>query len=327
MRAIWYADQGAAEEVLTLGEMAEPFPGPGEVAVFMKASGVNPSDVKQRAGLRGEMSVVRQIPHSDGAGVIKAVGQGVDPSRIGERVWLYNAAFKRAHGTCAEVCVLPAEFAVRLPDSVSFEAGACLGVPAITAHRALFCRGSITGKTVLVTGGAGAVGLMAIQLAKWGKARQVIATVSSPQKAEAAIAAGADEVIDYRRQDVVEAVEAVTEGEGVDHIVEVEFGGNLKDSLQILRSGGVIATYGSEAERTPELPLYELAFKNLQLVTIFVYSLKPDERAAAVHEINRALEEGALAPVIFKNFDLAATPDAHACVEAGKKIGAVLVRL
>jgi NADPH2:quinone reductase len=327
MRAIWYADQGAAKDVLTLGEMDEPAPGPGEVAVYIKASGVNPSDVKQRAGVRGPMSVARQIPHSDGAGVIKAVGEGVDPSRIGERVWLFNAAFKRAHGTCAEVCVLPAEFAARLPDETSFEAGACLGVPAITAHRALFWNGPIAGKTVLITGGAGAVGLMAIQLAKWAGAAQVITTVSSSEKAEAALAAGADEIINYRRQDVVEAIEAVTEGEGVDHIVEVEFGGNLKESLDVLRAGGVIASYGSEGERTPELPFYEMMFKNIQLVTIFVYRLRAEERAAAVHDIQRALSEGALKPVIFMSFDLASAPAAHDCVEDGQKIGAVLVTL
>ncbi len=327
MRAIWYADQGAAKDVLTLGEMDEPAPGPGEVAVYIKASGVNPSDVKQRAGVRGPMSVARQIPHSDGAGVIKAVGEGVDPSRIGERVWLFNAAFKRAHGTCAEVCVLPAEFAARLPDETSFEAGACLGVPAITAHRALFWNGPIAGKTVLITGGAGAVGLMAIQLAKWAGAAQVITTVSSSEKAEAALAAGADEIINYRRQDVVEAIEAVTEGEGVDHIVEVEFGGNLKESLDVLRAGGVIASYGSEGERTPELPFYEMMFKNIQLVTIFVYLLRAEERAAAVHDIQRALTEGALKPVIYKSFDLDSAPAAHDCVEDGKKIGAVLVTL
>ncbi len=325
MRAIWYSQQGAAGDVLTLGEMPESHPGPGEVAVYVKASGVNPSDVKQRAGLRGEMTVARQIPHSDGAGVIKAVGEGVDPSRIGERVWLFNGAFKRSHGTCAEVSILPAEFAAKLPDAIDFEAGACLGVPAMTAHRALFCAGGVQGKTVLVTGGAGAVGLMAIQLARWGGARQVITTVSSPEKAEAAIAAGADEVINYRSQDVVEAIEAVTEGEGVDHIVEVELGGNLKDSIEALRPGGVIATYSSEAERTPELSVYDLIFKNAQLVSIFVYTLRPEHRAKAVHDINRALEDGALTPVIFKRFDLTETPDAHACVEAGEKIGAVLV--
>ena len=325
MRAIWYADQGRARDVLTLGEMDEPRPEPGEVAVYVKASGVNPSDVKQRAGVRGPMKVARQIPHSDGAGVIKAVGEGVDPSRIGERVWLFNAAFKRFHGTCAEVCVLPAEFAANLPDTTSFEAGACLGVPAITAHRALFCDGPVTGKTVLITGGAGAVGLMAIQLARWGGAAQVIATVSSSHKAEAALAAGADEVINYRRQDVVEAVEAATDRGGVDHIVEVEFGGNLKDTLQLLKSNGVIASYGSEGERTPELPFYDMMFKNIRIETIFVYLIRPEYRAMAVHDINRALSEGALKPVIHQSFDLANAPAAHECVEAGAKIGAVLV--
>ena len=327
MQAIWYAGQGAAREVLTLGELEEPTPGPGEIAVFVKASSVNPSDVKQRAGLRGPMRIALQIPHSDGAGLIKAVGEGVDPGRIGERVWLFNAAFKRAHGTCAEVCVLPAEFAAPLPDKASFEAGACLGVPAITAHRALFCRGAIKGKTVLITGGAGAVGLMAIQLAKWASAAQVITTVSSPEKAEAALAAGADEVINYRRQDVVEAIEAATEGEGVDHVVEVEFGGNLKESVAILKPGGVIASYGSEGEPAPALPFYEMMFKNIQIETIFVYLITIEQRVSAIHDINRALSDDALKPVVHNCFDLADAPAAHETVEAGGKIGAVLVRV
>lgn len=326
MRAIWYEDQGPAEDVLTLGEVDEPAPGPGEVAVFVKVSGVNPSDVKQRSGARGAMSVARQIPHSDGAGVIKAVGEGVDPSRIGERVWLFNAAFKRPGGTCAEVCVLPAEYAAPLPDGVSFEAGAGLGVPALTAHRALFCGLAVKGKRILVTGGAGMVGHTAIQLARWAGAVQVIATVSSPEKAEAAWGAGADEVIDYTRQDVAEAVKAATGGAGVDHIVEVEFGANLPVSAQIIAEHGVIASYGSEAEKTPELKFYDLMFKNVRIQPLFVYRLTAAERAQAVWDVTRALVDGALNPLIDRVYDLDQASDAHAHVERGR-IGAVLVGL
>lgn len=327
MRAIWYDAQGRAEDVLTLGEVDEPAPGPGEVAVWIKASGVNPSDVKMRAGARGPMAVARQIPHSDGAGVIKSVGPGVDPARIGERVWTFNAAFQRAGGTCAEVCVLPAELTAPLPDAVSFEAGAALGVPALTAHRALTAGGRIEGRTVLVTGGAGAVGLQAIQLARAMGAAQVLTTVSSPQKAEAAWAAGADEVIDYRRQDVAEAVEAATDGHGVDHIVEVEFGANLTQSTAILREHGSIASYGSEGERTPELKFYDLMFKNASLHSVFVYRLSLEHRALAVHEVTRALERGALQPRIDGVFDLDEAAEAHRRVEDGVKIGAVVVRV
>jgi NADPH2:quinone reductase len=326
MRAIWYEDQGPAEDVLTLGEVDEPAPGPGEVAVEIKVSGVNPSDVKQRSGKRGAMSVARQIPHSDGAGVIKAVGAGVDPARVGERVWLSNAAFKRPGGTCAEVCVLPAELAAPLPDAVSFEAGACLGIPALTAHRALFCGLSVTGKRVLVTGGAGMVGHAAIQLAKWAGAAQVIATVSSPQKAEAAWSAGADEVIDYTRQDVAEAVRAVTSGAGVDQIVEVEFGANLPVSTEIIAEHGIIAAYGSEAEKTPELKFYELMFKNVRIQPVFLYRLTEAQRAQGVWDVTRALVDGALNPLIDQVYELEQAASAHEHVERGR-IGAVLVEV
>ena len=326
MRAIWYETQGRAEDVFTLGEVDEPAPGPGEVAVWIKASGVNPSDVKMRAGARGPMTVARQIPHSDGAGVIKAVGEGVDPSRIGERVWTFNAAFQRAGGSCAEVCVLPAELTAPLPDPVSFEAGAALGVPALTAHRAVTAGGPVEGKVVLVTGGAGAVGNQAIQLAKHFGAAQVLATVSNPDKAQAAWDAGADEVIDYTRQDVAEAVEAATHGHGSNHIVEVEFGANLNQSLSVLRAHGSIAAYGSEGERTPELPFYDLMFRNISVHSLFVYALTLEQRALAVNDVVRALEAGALTPRIDKVFDLEETAEAHRRVEDGVKIGSVVVR-
>ncbi|MCR9128482.1 MAG: NADPH:quinone reductase [Alphaproteobacteria bacterium] len=327
MRAIWYETQGRAENVLTLSELDEPQPGPGEVAVWIKASGVNPSDVKMRTGARGPMAVARQIPHSDGAGVIKAVGEGVDPARIGERVWTFNAAFQRAGGTCAEVCVLPAEFTAPLPDAVSFDAGAALGVPALTAHRAVTAGGPVDGRVVLVTGGAGAVGHQAIQLAKFFGAAQVLTTVSSPEKAEAAWAAGADEVIDYRRQDVAEAVESATNGHGVDHVVEVEFGANLRQSLAVLREHGSIASYGSEGERTPELAFYDLMFRNISVHSVFVYKLTLEQRARAVSDVVRALGAGALTPRLDRVFDLEETADAHRRVEDAVKIGAVVVRV
>ena len=327
MRAIWYESQGRAEDVLTLGEVDEPRPGPGEVAVWIKSSGVNPSDVRMRAGARGPMAVARQIPHSDGAGVIKAVGEGVDPARTGERVWIFNAAFQRAGGSCAEVCVLPAALTAPLPGGVSFDAGAALGVPALTAHRAVTAGGPIEGRVLLVTGGAGAVGNQAIQLAKYLGAAQVLATVSSPEKAEAAWDAGADEVIDYTRQDVTEAVEAVTGGHGVDHIVEVEFGGNLAQSLSVLRAHGSIAAYGSEGERTPEAPFYDLMFKNISVYSLFVYKLTLVQRARAVDGVLRALEAGALTPRIDRVFDLEAAADAHRRAEDGVKIGSVVVRV
>ncbi|XBQ15656.1 MAG: NADPH:quinone reductase [Oceanicaulis sp.] len=326
MRAIWYDEQGRAADVLTLGEIEPAEPGPGEVAVRIAASGVNPSDVKQRAGARGPMNVARQIPHSDGAGEIEAVGEGVDTARIGERVWLYNAAFRRAGGTCAETCVLPSDFAVTLPQGTEFIHGAALGVPAMTAHRALTCAGPVMGASVLVTGGAGSVGNAAIQLARSMGAARVITTVSSPEKAEAAWTAGADEVIDYTAQDVVEAVRAATDGQGVDHVVEVEFGGNLRASAEILKPHGSIAAYGSEAERTPELDFYPLMFRNASIHTVFVYQLTLERRARAAFEITRALKDGALTPLIDRTYALEDCVSAHERVEDGK-IGSVVVEV
>ncbi|PWE16461.1 hypothetical protein DDZ18_11840 [Marinicauda salina] len=326
MKAIWYEEQGPAADVLTLGEVDPPEPGPGEVAVFVHASGVNPVDVKMRAGKRGPMIFKRQTPHSDGAGVIRSVGEGVEPGRIGERVWLYGAAARRARGTCAEVCAVPAENAVALPDHVEFEEGAAIGVPAMTAHRAVFCNGPVEGETVLVTGGAGMVGQAAIQLAKWAGAGQVLATISSPEKAEAAYAAGADLAIDYRRQDVVDAVMTATGGTGVDHLVEVEFGGNLPTTVEIMRNQGVVAVYGSEAEREPTVPIYRLMQKNVRIQPILVLNATPEQRAAAVHDITSALNEAALKLPVSAVFPLEHAVGAHELVESGDRIGAVVVK-
>lgn len=326
MKAIWYETQGAAGDVLTLGERPEAVPGPGEVAVTVQASGVNPSDVKMRSGARGPMAVPLQIPHSDGAGVIKAVGEGVDPARLGERVWLFSAAYRRSGGTCAEVCVLPAAHAVALPDQISIKAGAALGIPAMTAHRALFCTGGVAGKTVLVTGGAGAVGHSAIQLAKWAGAETIITTVSSAAKAAIAMAAGAHHVINYRQQDVVEAVRAATDGAGVDHIVEVELGGNLAQSAQVIAEHGTIAWYGSESVREPVFSSYPLMFRNVTLQGIFLYAITPEQRASAVADINSALEAGLLRPLIDSVWSLEDTVKAHERVESGERSGAVIVQ-
>src|SRR4051812_31123632 len=218
MRAAWYERQGAAADVLQIGERDRPEPGPGEVRVRIHASGINPSDTYGRAGTQ-PMAFPWVIPHQDGAGVIDAVGADVAPQRIGERVWVYEATYNRQGGTAADYCVVPAARAVRLPDGVDFEVGACLGIPAMTAHRAIFADGPVDGQTVLVTGGAGAVGSTAIQLLVWGGAA-VLATVSSEEKASAARASGAAHVINYREQDVAAEVARLSGGAGVDRVVE-----------------------------------------------------------------------------------------------------------
>ncbi len=326
MRAVWYEETGPADAVLRLDEMETPQPGPGEVRVRLRASGVNPSDVKSRAGVRGPIAFPRVIPHSDGAGEIDAVGEGVSSARIGTRVWVWNAAWRRPFGTCAEFVCLPEAQAVPLPRGTSFEAGACLGIPASTACHAVFADGDVTGQTVLVTGGAGAVGHYAIQLARWGGAR-VIATVSGPEKAAAAEAAGAHAVVNYREGDVAAAILAANQGKQVDRVVEVEFGGNLAVTTAVLGEGGVIAAYGSMADAEPRLPFYPLMFRHATVRMLLVYLLSARERAATVSRLTAALDSGALQHAIAASFDLADSAKAHETVESGRLIGNAVITI
>jgi len=326
VKAVWYEQIGAADDVLTHGNIDDPEVNDGEVLVRIRTSGVNPSDVKTRAGARGELQFPRIIPHSDGAGYIKAVGNGVDKNRIGERVWLWNGAFGRAFGTCAEYISLPANQAVGMPENSTFEAGACMGIPASTAYHGVFSGGSVKNKTLLVTGGAGAVGHYAIQLAKWDGA-QVVATVSGSEKGLAAEEAGADLIVNYKTDDVVETVNNFTNGEGVDRIVEVEFGGNLSVSQQIIKTNGVIAAYGSVAVGNPELPFYNLMFKGAVLKMYLIYTVPSEARANIINGLTKALSENVLIHQIAKSFDLTETIEAHKTVEAGKLIGNTVINM
>ena len=324
MKAAWYTEAGPAQQVLTHGAQPNPEPGAGEVRVRIYVSGVNPSDVKARSGARGPLRFPFQIPHSDGAGIVERVGAGVDPSRVGERVYVWNAAWNRQLGTCAEYVCLPEQQAIALPESTDFSLGACIGIPVMTACHALMSDGPVTGKTVLVTGGAGTVGRFAIQLARWNGAR-VCATVSGEDKAAVARAAGAELVINYRTEGVVERVMAFTSGRGVERIVEVEFGGNLEITRQVIGQGGVIAAYGSMGNRTPALPFYELMFRHATIRMPLVYLLSEAERRAACHTINRALLDGALTAHIAARFSLDEIVRAHETVESTKAIGNVVI--
>ncbi|MGD1870160.1 MAG: NADPH:quinone reductase [Neomegalonema sp.] len=331
MKAAYYDRFGPARDVLTVGDLETPQPQTGEVLVHVRASGVNPSDVKLRAGNRpggvaAEMPFPRIVPHSDGAGEIEAVGHGVDASRIGERVWLWNAQWGRAFGSCAEYVALPAEQAVTLPAATSFAAGACAGIPMTTACHCVFADGDVTGKTVLVTGAAGAVGRYAVQMAKLGGAR-VLATISGAEKAQVAKEAGADVVINYREEDVASRVLAETNGAGVDRIVEVEFGGNLAVSNAIIAPNGVIATYASLAAPEHALPFYQMMFKNETLRMTVVYQLSWDARRAVLERLTPWLSADALEHKIAGAFPLSETAAAHEMVEAGDKIGAVVVEI
>ncbi len=274
MYAAWYEKNGAAAGVMKTGELPDIEPAAGEVRVRLYASAVNPSDVKARGGSR-PIRWPKLIPNSDGTGVIDKVGAGVQ-RKAGERVWVFNGQWDRPFGTSAQMITLPAALAVPLPDHVSFEQGACLGIPVMTAHRALFADGPVSGKTVLVTGGAGVVGHYAIQLAKWGGAR-VVTTVSSYGKAAHARAAGADIVINYRDEDVVARIKS--ECGGVDRIVEVDFGKNLPVSAQVLNDSGVIACYASTGIPRPQYPYPELLWRNPLVRQVFVYTMSDAAKA------------------------------------------------
>lgn len=323
MLAAWYEKNGSAAEVLQVGDLPDPLAGPGEVRVRLQTSGVNPSDVKARAGSR-PVKWPRIIPDSDGAGVIDQVGEGVNPQRLGERVWVYNGQWERALGTSAQYIALPAQLAVALPDVVSFEQGACLGIPAMTAHRCLFADGPVAGKNVLVTGGAGVVGHYAIQLAKWAGAT-VVTTVSSAAKAAHARAAGADVVISYREENVVERIQATLGG--IDRVIDVDFGKNLPLTAAVLNPFAAITCYASMSVREPAFPYDKLLRLNVSVRPVFVYTMSDTAKAQAQADIARWVAEAKPIFAIAARFPLREVVTAHLEVERGEKIGHVLLSI
>ena len=327
MKAVIYETTGASHDVLQITTLPTPLPGPGEVRVKIAWSGVNPSDVKARAGARSKILPFPQItPHSDGSGTIDAVGADVSPARVGERVWIWNAAWGRAAGTAAEYIVLPANQAVPLPKNVELEVGANLGIPALTAWHAVHVDGGVAGKTVLVAGGAGSVGHYAIQFAKLAGAGKIITTVSGPEKAALAKAAGADVVVNYRSDDVAAIIEKETAGAGVDRIIEVDLGTNLALDIKLLRREGEIVVYGSNAPEIP-VPFVPLILKNIRLSFFIVYNLSYEDRARAVADLANLLAGGKLIHNIAQRVPLDRIADAHDLVEQGKAIGNVVVQI
>ena len=323
MRTAWYEKNGPAAEVLRVGELPDPEPGPGEVRVRLHASAVNPSDVKARAGSR-PIRWPKLIPDSDGAGVVDRIGAGVNSHRIGDRVWTFNGQWDRPFGTSAQYIALPASLAVPLPASVSWEQGACLGIPVMTAHRCLFADGPIAGKMVLVTGGAGVVAHYAIQLSKWAGAK-VVTTVSSDAKAAHARVAGADVVINYRSENVVERIRAETGG--VDRVADVDFGRNLPLTSQVLRPNGVIASYASMGDWEPKFPYRALFQLNPTLRPVFVYTMPDEAKAHAIADIARWLAETKPIFAIAERYPLSEVVAAHLAVERGEKIGHVILTI
>ena len=337
MKAIIYRGNGDAD-VLELVDRAAPEPGPGEVRVRVAVSGVNPTDWKNRSGATNPMQHDEISPHLDGAGVIDAVGDGVDPGRVGQRVWLFLAGAGLPIGTAAEFTVAPAERAVPLPDDAGFELGASLGVPALTAHRALTVAedgpsrlrpGALDGKVVLVAGGAGAVGHAAIQLARWAGAT-VISTISGPEKARLAAAAGAHHVINYREGDPAGEIRKIAP-DGVDIVAEVALGANLDLDLAVLRTRGTIATYANDGGKPVELDVRQNMTLNTRFQFLVLYTVGWKALAEGAEDVDAAVRDGALPvgeehglPLV--RFPLDRTADAHRAVENGT-VGKVLVDL
>ena len=338
VRAITYRQTGDPD-VLTLVDKPIREPGPGEVRVRVHRSGVNPTDWKSRRG-NGKRTPVDppQVPNQDGSGVVDAVGQGVDAALAGQRVWVWEAAYQRSEGTAQEYAIIPARQVVLLPDWASFDLGACLGVPFLTAHRALtvaedgpteLSPGALSGRTVLVAGGAGAVGNAAIQLARWADAT-VISTVSSPAKAQLAAAAGADHVIDYRQQDVVTEVRKIAPA-GVHSIVEVAPASNAEIDAAVLARHGSVAIYANDGGEKMTLPIRPLMLPNARWQFVLLYTLPEPAKVRAIDSVSAAVLSGAIrvgdeAGLPLHRYALGETALAHAAVE-DSTVGRVIIDL
>jgi NADPH2:quinone reductase len=322
VKAALYDRYGPAREMLRVEDVERPEPGPGEVRVRVEFSGVNPTDWKSRSGATPRPIDGFQIPHHDGAGVIDAVGAGVDPGRHGQRVWLWLAAGGRRWGTAAEWTVVPEGLAIPLPDGASAELGASLGVPAVTAQRCLFADGPVDGKSVLVAGGAGAVGHFAIELAKRAGAR-VVTTVSGPEKADLAAKAGADLVVNYRQPGAADQIRSFAGAAGVDHVVEVALGANLQLDLAVIAPGARIVCYAAEPA-DPVLPVRACMNANVVMRFVLLYGVPADALGQAARDVSAALADGALTELPVTLFPLDQIAAAQEAVEAGA-VGKVLV--
>lgn len=326
MYAVWFEKFGSANETLTFGELPKPQVAAGEVLIRMKTTGVNPSDVKKRAGSAPNLlDDGPVIPHSDGAGVIEAVGAGVTEQRIGERVWVYQAQFGRSFGSAAEYLAIDASRAAVLPENVSFEIGACLGIPVMTAHRCVFADGSVEGKTLLVTGGAGRVGYYAIQWAKQAGAK-VITTASNDADKTICEKMGADLVVNHREKNWSESLLALNDSEKVDRVIDVEFGANLAEVLKVIRVGGEIVTYSSTQVSQPQLPFGQMLYLDLIIRLVIVYAMPETAKQSAIVDINDKLAKGELQHRLAHVLDFDDMVKAHELIEQGGFGGCVVVR-
>ena len=326
MRAAWYNSFGPAEEALIIGELKTPEPKPGEVKIRVYASGVNPSDTKKRLGANPALlDDGPVIPNSDGAGEIVSVGEGVSPSRVGERVWVYNAQYGRRLGTSAEYVCLPSDYAIMLPESVDYNVGAMMGIPAMTSHRCLFADGSVEGQTLLITGGAGRVGYYAIQWAKQFGAT-VISTASSDASREQCNNAGADLVVRHPSEESVKEMLEYTNGKKIDRIIEGDFGANLLPVLEVLKTGGTIATYSSMTDMNPSIPFVRMMFMDITIRMVLVYEMPKEAKEHAAKDITTMLSQNRFDNRVAKEYSLDDIASAHTLIESGRPHGSVIIR-
>jgi NADPH2:quinone reductase len=327
LKAAWYEQNGSARDVMTLGELEKPVAAPGQVLVRMHAIGLNPVDWKMRLSAPLPPGITRIVPNQDGAGVIEAVGKGVPTSRLGERVWIYEALHSTGAGCAAEYVVVPNRNAILLPEGISFETGASLGVPALTAHRCVFADGSVKGQSILVTGGAGSVGALAIQFAKHGGA-SVVTTISNVPQAQVARAAGADVIVDRNDEDGVARINTLAGGVGernIDRVIDVAFGTNLDITLKVLKENGVIATYSSDAEPEPTLPFWPLIRLNATIHFVLKTTMSIEAHDLAIEATSAGLRARWLHTTIAARFTFDQIVEAYESAESGKNIGKVVV--
>lgn len=328
MRCIIYREKGEAKNVLELVERPLPSIDKDEVRVRLMTSGVNPSDVKMRGGAgnnTNDMPFPEVTPHSDGAGIVDAVADGITSHKPGDRVYVYNAGWQRAHGTAAEYVSLPADQVISLPARASFLHGACLGIPGMTAAHAVLSGKHVKAGTILVSGGGGVVGRYAVQMAKAAGAKTVIATASTPLSLETAKDAGADHVLNYRMDDLSTAIMDLSGG--IDHVIESEFGLNADMLAKVLNVDGSIASYGSAQVMRPEIPFYPLMFKNITFTMLLVYLLNHKDRQRTVDAIDNWLSDNSISELIALQMPLAETYKAHEAVENGGKAGSVILTM
>jgi len=327
MKAAWFEAFGPAQDSIQLGEFKTPVAGPGEVLVKIKTTGVNPSDVKKRAGaFPNLLDNGPVIPHSDGAGIIEAVGEGVDPARVGERVFVYQAQYGRLLGSAAEYVAIESSRAPKLPDNTSFEVGAVIGIPIMTAHRCVFADGSVEGKTLLITGGAGRVGYYAIQWAKWGGAK-VIATASNDADKTLCLEMGADAVVNHREANWGDAVVEANGGNKVQRIIDVEFGQNLDEVLKCADFNAVIATYSSTVVKQPQLPFIQMMFMDLTIRMVIVYAMPEEAKQQAIKDTCMMLEQNLLQHRIAHSLPFSEMARSHELIEQGGFGGCVVVNI